>query len=160
MHETCSDDVELDVRRHEVRVLSRYVMIAPSSRTTPLESCVADARRSSPRWHAGILLVFVDLDCTDLDHILDDCQFHPYSLTRETLAAEVKSSAESQFVLDTSIPGLYVQDTLVSWFNSMRSICPNIHFSLNHSLHVRLHLAVFSMSLRLEMGHRHSTRLR
>jgi hypothetical protein len=26
--------------------------------------------------------------------------------------------------------------------------------------HVRLHLAVFSMSLRLEMGHRHPTRLR
>jgi hypothetical protein len=26
--------------------------------------------------------------------------------------------------------------------------------------HVRLHLAMFSMSLRLEMGHRHPTRLR
>jgi hypothetical protein len=62
-------------------------MIAPLSHTTPLEPCVADAS-------------------TDPDHILDNRQFDPYSLTRETLAAEVKSSTQSQFVLDTSVPDL------------------------------------------------------
>jgi hypothetical protein len=73
-----------------------------------------------------MLLSSVDVDCTDLDHILDNCQFDPHCLTRETLAGEGKSSAQSQFVLDRSMPSLNwpsvlhgsflvsVQDRLVS----------------------------------------------
>jgi hypothetical protein len=81
-------------------------MTAPLFHTTPLEPCVADARRSCPRRRECMLLSSVDADCTDLDHILDNCQFDSYSLTRETLAAEAKSSTQSQFVIDTSMHGL------------------------------------------------------
>jgi hypothetical protein len=81
-------------------------MIAPLSHTTPLEPSVADAMRSCPPFRECILLSSIDVDCTDLDHILDNRQFDPCFLARETLAAEAKSSTQSQFVLDTSMPGL------------------------------------------------------
>jgi hypothetical protein len=51
------------------------------------------------RAYFSVSSIFIDVDCTDLDDILDNCQFHPYCLTRETLAAEAKSSAENLFVL-------------------------------------------------------------